>query len=83
MEMSSANEIRHILNEIDKYKKYLKDMKDCTKLSVTIHDGINGCPTTFNRDGIEVKGIIRAYEKHIEDLEHRIYVMKWVNNSNE
>lgn len=83
MNMSEANNVRFILNEIDKYKKYLKDIKDCTKLSVTIHDGINGSPTTFNRDGIEVKGIIRAYEKHIEDLEHRIYVMKWVNNSNE
>lgn len=83
MEMSSANEIRYILNEIDKYKKYLKDIKDCKKLSVTICDGVNGLPRTFERDGIEIKGIVRAYEKHIEDLEHRIYVMKWVNNSNE
>ena len=81
MEMSSANEIRYILNEIDKYKKYLKDMKNCTKLSVTIHDGNNGLPTTFSRDGIEVKGIIRAYEKHIEDLEARIRHMKWVESN--
>ena len=83
MEMSSANEIRRILNEIDQYNKYLKELKDCKKLDVIICDGYNGFPTTFNRDGIEIKGIIRAYEKHIEDLEHRIYVMKWVNNSNE
>ena len=81
MEMSSANEIRYILNEIDKYKKYLKNIKDCKKLDVTICDGYNGFPTTFNRDGIEIKGIIHAYEKHIEDLEHRIYVMKWVESN--
>ena len=81
MEMSSANEIRRILNEIDQYKKYLKDMQNCTKLSVTIHDGINGLPTTFNRDGIEVKGIIRAYRKHIENLEEKIRHMKWVESN--
>jgi hypothetical protein len=75
MEMSSANEIRYILNEIDKYKKYLKDMEDCTKLSVTIHDGYNGSPTTFTRNSIEVEAIIKAYEDHIEDLCHRIAVM--------
>lgn len=81
MEMSSANEIRYILNEIDKYKKYLKDIKDCKKLDVTICDGVNGLPRTFERDGIEVKGIRRAYEKHIENLEARIRHMKWVESN--
>lgn len=78
MEMSSANEIRYILNEIDKYKKYLKDMEDCTKLSVTIHDGYNGSPTTFSRNGMEVEAIIKAYKEHIEALTQRIEVMRWV-----
>lgn len=83
MEMSSANEIRHILNEIDVYKNKLNNMIKCKKLSVTINDGANGLPTTYERHSMEVEAIIKAYEKHIEDLEHRIYVMKWVNNSNE
>ena len=81
MEMSSANEIRHILNEIDEYKKRLKNIKDCTKLSVTIHIGGNGLPTTYTRDDIEVKGIIHAYEKHIDILEARIRQMRWVNSN--
>lgn len=75
MEMSSANEIRRILNEIDEYKKKLKDIRDCTKLSVTIHVGSNGLPMTYARDSIEVKAIIDAYENHIEVLCHRIAVM--------
>jgi hypothetical protein len=82
MEMSSANEIRYILNEIDLYTKYLKDIKQCTELKVTILDNSNnGCPTTFNRDSIEVKAIIKAYENHIEELKHRIHVMKWVGSN--
>ena len=81
MEMSAANEIRRILNEIDQYNKYIKDMKDCKKLDVTICDGVNGLPRTFERDGIEVKGIRRAYEKHIENLEARIRHMKWVESN--
>ena len=72
MNMSEANNVRFILNEIDKYKKYLKDMEDCTKLSVTIHDGYNGCPTTFTRNSIEVEAIIKAYEEKIMDLEQQI-----------
>lgn len=83
MEMSSANEIRYILNEIDRYKKYLKDIKNCKRLDGTIYDGHNGTMVTYDRNSIEIKAIIKAYENHIEDLEHRIYVMKWVNNSNE
>ena len=75
MEMSVANEIRHILNEIDEYKKKLKDIKDCTKLSVTIHNGYNGIPCTYDRDSMEVQAIIDAYENHIEVLCHRIAVM--------
>ena len=82
MEMSSANEIRNILNEIDLYTKYLKDMKQCTELKATILDGSNnGCPAIFNRDSIEVKAIIEAYENHIEELKHRIHVMKWVKSN--
>lgn len=72
MNMSEANKVRFILNEIDQYKQYLKDMKNCTKLSVTIHDGYNGSPTTFNRDSIEVKAIIKAYEEKIMNLEQQI-----------
>lgn len=72
MNMSEANNVRFILNEIDRYKKYLKDMKDCTKLSVTIHDGYNGSPTTFTRNSIEVEAIIKAYEEKIMDLEQQI-----------
>ena len=78
MEMSSANEIRHILNEIDEYKKKLKDIRDCTKLSVTINDGANGLPTTYERHSMEVEAIIEAYENHIEVLCHRIAVMIWI-----
>lgn len=78
MEMSSANEIRYILNEIDKYKKYLKDIKDCKKLDVTICDGKNGSPTTYDRHSMEVKAIIKMYEEHIDFLEQRILGMKWV-----
>lgn len=81
MEMSAANQIRHTLNEIDAYKKYLKDMKNCTKLSVTIHDGVNGLPRTFDRNDIEVKGIIHAYEKHIENLQSKIRQMRWVESN--
>ena len=81
MEMSSANEIRYILNEIDEYKKRLKNIKDCKKLTVTIHIGCNGLPTTYTRNDIEVEGIINAYEKHIENLEARIRHMKWVNSN--
>lgn len=81
MEMSSANEIRYILNEIDEYKKKLKDIKDCTKLSVTIHVGCNGLPMTYTRNDIEVKAIIHGYEKHIENLEARIRHMKWVESN--
>lgn len=72
MNMSEANNVRFILNEIDRYKKYLKDMEDCTKLSVTIHDGYNGSPTTFTRNSIEVEAIIKAYEEKIMDLEQQI-----------
>lgn len=75
MEMSSANEIRHILNEIDQYKQYLKDMKDCKNLRVTINVGCNGIPRTFERSSMEVQAIIDAYENHIEVLCHRIAVM--------
>ena len=75
MEMSSANEIRHILNEIDEYKKKLKDIRDCTKLSVIIHVGCNGLPRTFERSSMEVRAIIDAYENHIEVLCHRIAAM--------
>lgn len=78
MEMSSANEIRHILNEIDQYKQYLQDMKNCKNLSVTINDEYNSFPRTFERGSIEVRAIINAYENHIEGLKHRIHVMKWV-----
>lgn len=72
MEMSSANEIRYILNEIDEYKKYLNDMEECTKLSVTIHHGGNGSPTTFKRNSIEVEAIIKAYKEKIMDLEQQV-----------
>jgi len=72
MNMSEANKVRFILNEIDRYKKYLEDMKNCTKLSVTIHDGYNGLPTTFDRHSMEVKAIINAYEEKIMDLEQQI-----------
>lgn len=81
MEMSSANEIRNILNEIDQYEKYLKNIKDCKKLDVTICDGYNGLPTTFDRHGMEVKAIINAYENHIDFLERRIFGMKWVESN--
>lgn len=81
MEMSSANEIRRILNEIDQYNKYIKDMKDCKKLDVTICDGVNGLPRTFERHGMEVKAIINAYENHIDFLERRILSMKWVESN--
>ena len=81
MEMSSANEIRRILNEIDQYNKYIKDMKDCKKLDVTICDGVNGLPRTFDRHGMEVKAIINAYENHIDFLERRILSMKWVESN--
>ena len=76
MEMSSANEIRYILNEIDEYTKKLKNIEDCTKLTVTIHIGGNGLPTTYTRNDIEVEGIINAYKKYIENLEARIRQMK-------
>lgn len=72
MNMSEANKVRFILNEIDQYKKYLKDMKDCTKLSVTIHDGYNGFPRTFERNSMEVNAIIKAYEERIMSLEEQI-----------
>ena len=81
MEMSSANEIRRILNEIDQYNKYIKDMKDCKKLDVTICDGVNGFPRTFERHSMEVKAIINAYENHIDFLERRILSMKWVESN--
>ena len=81
MEMSSANEIRYILNEIDKYKKYLKDIKDCKKLDGTLYNGYDETMVIYDRNSMEVKAIIKAYEKHIEDLEHRIYVMKWVESN--
>ena len=81
MEMSSANEIRYILNEIDQYKQYLKDMKNCNNLSVTINDEYNSLPRTFERSSMEVHAIINAYENHIEELEHRIYMMKWVESN--
>lgn len=81
MEMSSANEIRRILNEIDQYNKYIKDMKDCKKLDVTICDGVNGLPRTFERHSMEVKAIINAYENHIDFLERRILSMKWVESN--
>ena len=83
MEMSSANEIRHILNEIDKYKDKLREIQNCKKLEVVINDGANGRPTSYQADSMEVKAIRNAYEKKIEDLKHRIHAMKWVNNSNE
>ena len=81
MEMSSANEIRYILNEIDQYKQYLKDMKNCKNLSVTINNEHNSFPRTFERSSMEVHAIINAYETHIEELEHRIYMMKWVESN--
>lgn len=81
MEMSSANEIRHILNEIDQYKQYLKDMKDCKNLRVTINDEYNSFPRSFERSSMEVHAIINAYENHIAELEHRIHVMKWVDSN--
>lgn len=81
MEMSAANEIRRILNEIDQYNKYIKDMKDCKKLDVTICDGVNGLPRTFERHSMEVKAIINAYENHIDFLERRILSMKWVESN--
>ena len=81
MEMSAANEIRRILNEIDQYNKYIKDMKDCKKLDVTICDGVNGFPRTFERHGMEVKAIINAYENHIDFLERKILIMKWVESN--
>ena len=71
--------IRNIyLNEIDQYNKYLKELKNCKKLDVTICDGKNGSPTTYDRHGMEVKAIINAYENHIEVLCHRIAVMIWI-----
>ena len=81
MEMSAANEIRRILNEIDQYNKYIKDMKDCKKLDVTICDGVNGFPRTFERHSMEIKAIINAYENHIDFLERRILSMKWVESN--
>ena len=72
MNMSEANKVRLILNEIDKYKKYLNDMEECTKLIVTIHHGGNGSLTTFKRDSIEVEAIIKAYKEKIMDLEQQI-----------
>ena len=81
MEMSSANEIRHILNEIDQYKQYLKDMKNCKKLSVTINDEYDGFPRTFERGSMEVRAIINAYENHIYFLEQKILSMKWVDSN--
>lgn len=81
MEMSSANEIRRILNEIDQYNKYLKELKNCKKLDVTIYDGKNGSPTTYDRHSMEVKAIIKIYEEHIDFLEQRIYGMKWVESN--
>ena len=81
MEMSSANEIRRILNEIDQYNKYLKELKNCKKLDVTICDGKNGSPTTYDRHSMEVKAIIKIYEEHIDFLEQRIYGMKWVESN--
>ena len=81
MEMSSANEIRHILNEIDQYKQYLKDMKDCKNLRVTINDEYNSLPRLFERHGMEVHAIINAYETHIDFLEQKILSMKWVDSN--
>ena len=81
MEMSSANEIRHILNEIDVYKDKLREIQNCKKLEVVINDGANGRPTSYQADSIEVKAIRKAYEKKIEDLTHRIHVMKWVKSN--
>lgn len=81
MEMSSANEIRNILNEIDKYEKYLKELKNCKKLDVTICDGANGSPTTYDRHSMEIKAIMNAYENHINFLEKRIFSMKWVESN--
>lgn len=81
MEMSSANEIRHILNEIDQYKQYLKDMKDCKNLRVTINDEYNSLPRLFERHSMEVHAIINAYENHIAFLEQKILSMKWVDSN--
>lgn len=72
MNMSEANKVRFILNKIDQYKKYLKDMQNCTKLTVTIHDEYNGTLCTFERNSIEVEAIIKAYEEKIMDLEQQI-----------
>ena len=81
MEMSSANEIRHILNEIDVYKDKLREIQNCKKLDVVINDGANGRPTSYQADSIEVKAIRKAYEEKIEDLKHMIHVMKWVKHN--
>ena len=81
MEMSSANEIRDILNEIDIYKAKLREIQNCKKLKVVITDGVNGKPTSYQADSIEVKAIRHAYEKKIEALKHMIHVMKWVKHN--
>ena len=78
MEMSSAKEIRNILNEIDQYKQYLQDMKKCKNLKVSINDEYNSLPRTFERSSMEVHAIINAYENHIDFLDQRILSMKWV-----
>ena len=81
MEMSSAKEIRNILNEIDQYKQYLQDMKNCKNLKVSINDEYNSLPRTFERSSMEVHAIINAYENHIDFLEQRILSMKWVESN--
>ena len=81
MEMSSANEIRNILNEIDQYKKYLQDMKNCKNLKVSINDEYNSLPRTFERSSMEVHAIINAYENHIDFLERKIFGMKWMESN--
>lgn len=78
MRMETAKEIRQILNEIDYYNNRLREIKNCVKLDVTICDGYNGKPITYQRDDIEVKAIIKSYERHIEDLKQRIQIIEWV-----
>lgn len=80
MEMETAKEIRKILDKIDYYNNRLREIKDCVKLNVTICDGYNGRPTTYNRQDLEVEAIIKAYENEIKILEHEIDVMRWVES---
>ena len=80
MDMEKAKEIRDILNKIDYYKNRLSELKKCIKLDVTICDGFNGRPTTYHKDDIEVKSIIKGYEKEIEFLNSKIRYIRLVES---